>query len=53
VPILPLLPLVTLGIFARELRFGTRQFRAFETAYGWRPPLRQQAPLGVSLGEAA
>jgi predicted metal-dependent phosphoesterase TrpH len=52
-PILPLLPLVTLGIYARELRFGARQFSAFQTAYGWRPPQRQQAPLGVSLGEAA
>jgi hypothetical protein len=55
VPLLPLIPLFTLGVYAHERRFGTRHFRAFQGVFGW-PALPwegpAQAPAG-SLGEAA
>jgi hypothetical protein len=38
-PFLPLIPLFTLGVHAREVRFGLRWFTAFQQAYGW-PSLR-------------
>ena len=53
VPFLPLIPLVTLAIYAGELRFGARQFRAFEAACGWPMAEARRAPLGASLEEAA
>lgn len=52
-PFLPLIPLFTLAVYARELRFGARQFRAFQSACGWPRPVSQPAPLGASLEEAA
>jgi predicted metal-dependent phosphoesterase TrpH len=54
-PFLPLIPLVTLGVYAHERRFGARHFRAFQEAFGW-PPLpsgRPSAAIAASLGEAA
>ena len=35
VPLLPLIPIVTACIHAHEVRFGARQFRAFQKASGW------------------
>jgi predicted metal-dependent phosphoesterase TrpH len=53
-PLLPLIPLFTLAVYARELDFGRRQFRAFQDAFGWPalPSIRPAAQV-QSLGEAA
>jgi hypothetical protein len=49
----PLLPLFTLGVYAHELQFGARQFRAFQRAFGW-PASEPKWPGAVaSCGEAA
>jgi hypothetical protein len=53
VPLLPLVPLVTLAVHLNELRFGARQWSAFQSLYGWAPPVTRPAPARVSLGEAA
>jgi predicted metal-dependent phosphoesterase TrpH len=37
-PLLPLVPLFTLAVHAREIRFGLRWFMAFQQAYGWPSP---------------
>jgi predicted metal-dependent phosphoesterase TrpH len=37
-PFLPLVPLFTLGVYAHEVGFGLRQFRAFRHAFGWPAP---------------
>ena len=54
-PLLPAIPLVTVAIHAHEARFGARQFRAFQKAFGWpaeRPSIAGDlAPLR-SLGQA-
>jgi predicted metal-dependent phosphoesterase TrpH len=34
-PLLPLVPLFTLGVYAREIRFGQEWFDSFQRAYGW------------------
>jgi predicted metal-dependent phosphoesterase TrpH len=54
-PFLPLIPLVTLGAYVRETRFGVRHFRAFQQAFGWPalPSDRPPVPPTASLGEAA
>jgi predicted metal-dependent phosphoesterase TrpH len=54
-PLLPLIPLFTLGVYAHERRFGLRHFRAFQDAFGWPalPSERPSATLAGSLGEAA
>jgi predicted metal-dependent phosphoesterase TrpH len=54
-PLLPLIPLFTLGVYAHERRFGDRHFRAFQQAFGWPAVLseREAATLAASLGEAA
>jgi predicted metal-dependent phosphoesterase TrpH len=54
-PLLPLIPLFTLGVYARERRFGARHFRAFQEAFGWPAlPSEREASVGAaSLGEAA
>jgi len=46
-PFLPLLPLVTVGIHLHEVRFGNRNFRAFQRAFGW-PADRPAAPGATS-----
>jgi predicted metal-dependent phosphoesterase TrpH len=54
-PLLPLIPLFTLGVYVQEMRFGARHFRAFQEAFGW-PALPSERPaetLAASLGEAA
>jgi predicted metal-dependent phosphoesterase TrpH len=53
-PLLPLIPLFTLGVYAHERRFGARHFRAFQEAFGW-PALPSERPrsLAAPLGEAA
>jgi hypothetical protein len=49
-PFLPLLPLFTLGLYAREIRFGLRWVEAFRQAYGW--PAGSLAGLDTpSLGD--
>jgi hypothetical protein len=55
-PLLPAIPLFTVGIYAHEGRFGRRQFQAFQRAFGW-PAERQAVPGGLanpvrSLGQA-
>lgn len=54
-PLLPLIPLFTLGVYAHERRFGVRHFRAFQEAFGWPalPSERPAATFAGSLGEAA
>jgi hypothetical protein len=54
-PLLPLIPLFTLGVYAHERRFGERHFRSFQEAFGWPAlPSESRAPVGAaSLGEAA
>ena len=52
-PLLPLAPLFTLGVHLHERRFGARLWRAFQSAYGWAPPLGHAAPLRAPLREAA
>ncbi len=52
-PFQPLIPLFTLAVYARELHFGARQFRAFQSAYGWPRPLSRPAPVRAALEEAA
>jgi predicted metal-dependent phosphoesterase TrpH len=54
-PLLPLIPLFTLGVYVHERRFGLRHFRAFQGAFGWPalPSKRPSATLAGSLGEAA
>jgi predicted metal-dependent phosphoesterase TrpH len=37
-PLLPLVPLFTLGVYLHELLFGRRQYRAFQGAFGWPAP---------------
>jgi hypothetical protein len=51
-PFLPLIPLFTAAVYARELRFGAGLFRGFQSAYGWPRPKARPAPVGASLGEA-
>jgi predicted metal-dependent phosphoesterase TrpH len=54
-PFLPLIPLFTLCVYARERRFGARHFRAFQEAFGW-PALpweRKASTLAVPLREVA
>jgi hypothetical protein len=55
VPFLPLLPLVTLAVYAQEVRFGRSHFRAFQGALGWPAlPSERKAPVAAaSLGEPA
>jgi len=49
-PLLPLVPLFTLGIYAREIRFGLRWLEAFQETYGW--PAGSLAGLDTpSLGD--
>jgi len=43
-PLLPLIPLFTLGIYAHELAFGRRFFRAFQEAFGWPAQARRRRP---------
>jgi predicted metal-dependent phosphoesterase TrpH len=55
-PFLPLIPLFTLGVYAHEVRFGLRHFRAFQQAFGWpvppsSSPDRLETPASP-LGEA-
>jgi predicted metal-dependent phosphoesterase TrpH len=53
-PLLPLIPLFTLGVYLHELRFGRSQLRRFHSTFGW--PVASAAPprLGAaSLREAA
>ncbi len=52
-PFLPLVPLFTLAVYAREIQFGARQFRDFQSAYGWPRPVSRPAPVGAALEEAA
>jgi len=52
-PFLPLIPLITAAVYARELRFGTAVARGFQSAYGWPRASARPAPLGASLGEVA
>ena len=52
-PLLPLVPLFTLAVYARELRFGACQFRAFQAACARPRPRAARAPIRVSFGEAA
>ena len=54
-PLLPLIPLFTLGVYVHERRFGVRHFRAFQAAFGWPalPSEREAASFAASLGEAA
>ena len=54
-PLLPLVPLFTLGVYLHERRFGTRHFRVFQKAFGWPalPSERPSWPPAASLGEAA
>jgi predicted metal-dependent phosphoesterase TrpH len=46
-PLLPAMPIVTAWIYAHEMRFGNRRFRAFQQAYGW-PPERTAATHGLA-----
>jgi predicted metal-dependent phosphoesterase TrpH len=54
-PLLPLIPLFTLGVHVHERRFGARHFRDFKRAFGWPalPSERPWMPPAASLGEAA
>ena len=52
-PFLPLVPLFTLAVYARELRFGAHQFRAFQEAFGLVRPAPRRVPVSASLEEAA
>jgi predicted metal-dependent phosphoesterase TrpH len=45
-PLLPLLPLFTLGIHLHEVQFGNRCFRAFQRAFGW--PADRPAVAGAT-----
>lgn len=38
------IPLFTLGVYAHELAFGRRFFRAFQEAFGWPAPARRRRP---------
>jgi len=56
-PLLPLIPLFTLGVYLHERRFGERHFQAFRQAFGW-PALPSDGPWmrmppAASVGEAA
>ena len=53
-PLLPLIPLFTLGVHVRERRFGRRHFRAFQQAFGWPAlPSERAAAFVPSAEEAA
>jgi len=54
-PLLPLIPLFTLGVHVHERRFGAHHFRVFQGAFGWPalPSERPPVPSTASLGEAA
>jgi predicted metal-dependent phosphoesterase TrpH len=52
-PLLPLLPLFTLAVYARELRFGARQFRALSRARGWAEKIVGAPHATGVVGEAA
>lgn len=52
-PLLPLVPLFTLGVHLHERGFGARLWSAFQSAYGWAPPVGRSAPARVPLREAA
>jgi len=54
-PLLPLIPLFTAAVYAKEIRFGLRHFRAFRAAFGWPSlPSERNVPVAVaSLEEAA
>jgi hypothetical protein len=54
-PLLPLIPLFTLGVHVHEKRFGARHFRVFQGAFGWPalPSERPPVPSTASLEEAA
>ncbi len=52
-PLLPLIPLFTLAVYARELRFGARQFRALARAWGWADGTAAAPGAPSALGEAA
>jgi predicted metal-dependent phosphoesterase TrpH len=43
-PLLPMIPIVTACIHAHEVRFGARQFRAFQKTFGW----PAERPLAVT-----
>jgi predicted metal-dependent phosphoesterase TrpH len=45
-PLLPMLPLFTVGIHLHETRFGNRYFRAFQRAFGW--PAERQMVAGAA-----
>jgi predicted metal-dependent phosphoesterase TrpH len=51
-PFLPLIPLFTLGVYAHELRFASRQFRALQATPA-APMRRGGAGFDATLGEAA
>jgi predicted metal-dependent phosphoesterase TrpH len=54
-PLLPLIPLFTLGVHLHERRFGARHFRVFQRTFGW-PALPSERPSlapAASLGEPA
>ena len=52
-PLLPLIPLFTLAVYARELRFGARQFRALARTWGWSDRTAAAPGAPSVLGEAA
>jgi predicted metal-dependent phosphoesterase TrpH len=53
-PLLPLIPLFTLGVYAHEVRFGTRHFQSFREAFGWPAlPAEGRPALGASTLEEA
>lgn len=52
VPLLPLIPAFTLAVYARELSFGARQFRAFARSWGWSSSATPATGAARALGEA-
>jgi predicted metal-dependent phosphoesterase TrpH len=54
-PLLPLIPLFTLGVYLHERRFGARHFRAFQEAFGWPalPSGRPAKTLAAPVEETA
>jgi predicted metal-dependent phosphoesterase TrpH len=50
-PLVPLVPVFTLAVYLRELRFGAREFRALAREWGWAS--ERLAPAGAAVGEAA